>query len=94
MPPHNREFFQCDFDIAGSYASMVADAEVLKVRREGKTMRNAACTSDLLNERHGSLTSVQVLVEILLDLSLGTFEVKLNHRGLLDAMLEIAGERG
>jgi hypothetical protein len=27
-----REFFQCDFDVAGSYASMVADAEVLKVR--------------------------------------------------------------
>ena len=59
----DREFFQCDFDIAGSYATMVADAEVLKV-----------------------------LVEILTDLQLGTFEVKLNHRGLLDAMLEIAGE--
>lgn len=26
-----REFFQCDFDIAGTYASMVPDAEVLKV---------------------------------------------------------------
>jgi len=26
-----REFFQCDFDIAGSYAAMVPDAEVLKV---------------------------------------------------------------
>jgi histidyl-tRNA synthetase len=26
-----REFFQCDFDIAGSYATMVPDAEVLKV---------------------------------------------------------------
>ena len=24
----HREFFQCDFDIAGSYATMVADAEV------------------------------------------------------------------
>ena len=28
-----REFFQCDFDVAGAYAPMVADAEVLKVRR-------------------------------------------------------------
>lgn len=28
-----REFFQCDFDIAGNYAPMAADAEVLKVRR-------------------------------------------------------------
>ena len=27
-----REFFQCDFDIAGNYAPMAADAEVLKVR--------------------------------------------------------------
>ena len=57
-----REFYQCDFDIAGSYASMVADAEVVKV-----------------------------LVEILSDLHLGEFEVKLNHRQLLDAMLDIAG---
>jgi histidyl-tRNA synthetase len=34
---------------------------------------------------------VQVVVEILTDLKLGAFEVKLNHRGILDAMLEIAG---
>jgi histidyl-tRNA synthetase len=27
-----REFFQCDFDIAGSYPTMVPDAEVVKVR--------------------------------------------------------------
>ena len=27
-----REFFQCDFDIAGPHPPMVADAEVLKVR--------------------------------------------------------------
>jgi hypothetical protein len=26
-----REFYQCDFDIAGNYASMTADAEILKV---------------------------------------------------------------
>lgn len=29
-----REFFQCDFDIAGEYPAMVADAEVLKVMTE------------------------------------------------------------
>lgn len=57
-----REFFQCDFDVAGAYAVMVADAEVLKV-----------------------------LVEIVSDLQLGEFEVKLNHRRLLDAMLDISG---
>jgi histidyl-tRNA synthetase len=27
-----REFYQCDFDIAGAYPSMVPDAEVLRVR--------------------------------------------------------------
>ncbi|KAL6750380.1 hypothetical protein V8C86DRAFT_855743 [Haematococcus lacustris] len=57
-----REFFQCDFDVAGAYSCMVADAEVIKV-----------------------------LTEILTDLKLGEFEIKLNHRKLLDAMLDIAG---
>lgn len=61
-PPPGREFFQCDFDVAGTYPTMVADAEVLKV-----------------------------LTEILGDLALGEFTVKLNHRRLLDAMLAIAG---
>ena len=32
-----------------------------------------------------------MLVEILDDLDLGEYEVKLNHRRLLDAMLDIAG---
>lgn len=36
---------------------------------------------------------LKVLTEILDDLDLGgTYEVKINHRGLLDAMLAIAGE--
>lgn len=35
--------------------------------------------------------SAQVLVEILDELRLGEYEVKLNHRRLLDAMLDIAG---
>ena len=34
---------------------------------------------------------LKVLVEILTDLQLGQFTVKLNHRKLLDAMLAIAG---
>lgn len=29
-----REFYQCDFDIAGQYAPMVPDSEVLKVLTE------------------------------------------------------------
>jgi histidyl-tRNA synthetase len=57
-----REFYQCDFDIAGEYAPMVPDAEV-----------------------------VTVAVEILRSLPVGDFTVKLNHRGILDGMLELAG---
>jgi len=57
-----REFFQCDFDIAGTYPSMVPDAEVLKV-----------------------------LTEALTQLDLGEFVVKLNHRGILDGMMEVCG---
>ena len=64
-PARPREFFQCDFDIAGAYPAMVPDAEVLKV-----------------------------VTEVVDDLGLGAYEIKLNHRGLLDAMLAIAGELG
>lgn len=57
-----REFYQCDFDIAGSFAHMVPDAEVLGV-----------------------------LCEILSALPVGEFVVRLNHRKLLDACLEVSG---
>uniref|UniRef100_A0A0C9QXR6 Histidine--tRNA ligase, cytoplasmic n=1 Tax=Wollemia nobilis TaxID=56998 RepID=A0A0C9QXR6_9CONI len=57
-----REFYQCDFDIAGQYPSMVPDFEVIKV-----------------------------LTELLDELDIGDYEVKLNHRKLLDGMLEICG---
>lgn len=30
-----REFYQCDFDIAGEYEPMIPDAEVLLVHRRG-----------------------------------------------------------
>ncbi|KAL2630304.1 hypothetical protein R1flu_014990 [Riccia fluitans] len=58
-----REFYQCDFDIAGAqYPSMIPDFEVLKV-----------------------------LTEMLDELDIGDYEVKLNHRKFLDGMLEICG---
>lgn len=57
-----REFYQCDFDIAGVYGRMVPDSECLAV----------AC-------------------EILDALPIGDFGVKLNHRRLLDAILDICG---
>ncbi|KAH9307464.1 hypothetical protein KI387_035375 [Taxus chinensis] len=57
-----REFYQCDFDIAGQHALMVPDFEVIKV-----------------------------LTELLDELDIGDYEVKLNHRKLLDGMLEICG---
>lgn len=57
-----REFYQCDFDIAGNYATMMPDAEVLSVA-----------------------------VDILSSVPIGPFTIKLNHRKLLDATLDIAG---
>ncbi|KAH7672126.1 Histidine-tRNA ligase/ATP phosphoribosyltransferase regulatory subunit protein [Dioscorea alata] len=57
-----REFYQCDFDIAGQYEPMEPDFEV-----------------------------VRVLTELLNELSIGDYEIKLNHRKLLDGMLEICG---
>jgi len=57
-----REFYQCDFDIAGSYAPMVPDAEVLSVA-----------------------------AEILSQLPIGDFEIKINHRKLLDSIFDVCG---
>mmetsp|Transcript_11100 Transcript_11100/g.24501 ORF Transcript_11100/g.24501 Transcript_11100/m.24501 type:complete len:640 (+) Transcript_11100:1165-3084(+) len=57
-----REFYQCDFDIAGLYGRMVPDAECVAV----------AC-------------------EILNSLPIGDFGLKVNHRKLLDSILEISG---
>ena len=57
-----REFYQCDFDIAGQYGLMIPDAEVVKV-----------------------------LVEILSQLNIGGFLIKINHRKFLDAMIELSG---
>lgn len=58
-----REFYQCDFDIAGpNYGKMIPDAEVIKV-----------------------------VVEILTKLDIGGFNIKLNHRLLLDAVVNLSG---
>ncbi|KAI9082182.1 hypothetical protein K1719_035922 [Acacia pycnantha] len=58
----NREFYQCDFDIAGQFEKMGPDFEILR-----------------------SLT------EVLDELDIGDYEIKLNHRKLLDGMMEICG---
>ena len=57
-----REFYQCDFDIAGAYGPMIADAD-----------------------------AVSVMVEILRELPIGQFIVKLSHRRRLDGLMEICG---
>lgn len=57
-----REFYQCDYDIAGKYDIMIPEADVLSV----------AC---------GILSSLPI----------GDFIFKLNHRKLLDSMMEICG---
>ncbi|KAI3647313.1 hypothetical protein MP228_007534 [Amoeboaphelidium protococcarum] len=57
-----REFYQCDYDIAGVYERMVPDSEC-----------------------------VRVMCEILKELDIGQFVVKINHRQILDGMFEACG---
>ncbi|KAJ8050404.1 Histidine--tRNA ligase, cytoplasmic [Holothuria leucospilota] len=57
-----REFYQCDFDIAGPADPMITDAECIKI-----------------------------VYEILSDLKLGNFVIKVNHRLLLDGLFEVCG---
>lgn len=57
-----REFFQCDFDVAGGASPMIPDAEVL-----------------------------EVVAEILTELEVGGFVIKLNNRKFLDCIVELCG---
>ncbi|XP_078509574.1 histidine--tRNA ligase, cytoplasmic-like isoform X2 [Lissotriton helveticus] len=57
-----REFYQCDFDIAGQYDAMIPDAECLKI-----------------------------VHEILSELQLGDFLIKVNDRRILDGMFAVCG---
>ena len=57
-----REFYQCDYDIAGSYDKMLPDVECIKI-----------------------------IAEILTKMDVGEFQIKLNHRKLLDGMFEVCG---
>lgn len=57
-----REFYQCDYDMAGDYGLMTAEADVLSL----------AC-------------------EIFVELGFTEFEVRLNHRCLLDGMMRVCG---
>ena len=57
-----REFCQCDFDIAGEYDPMIPDAEILTI-----------------------------LNEVLRDLRIGTYKIRINNRQLLDAVFQLAG---
>jgi len=61
-----REFFQCDFDIAGQHQlSTAADAEC-----------------------------VAVMAQILDELEIGRYQIKINNRQLLDAFMEVCGVPG
>ncbi|XP_043924964.1 histidine--tRNA ligase, cytoplasmic isoform X1 [Protopterus annectens] len=57
-----REFYQCDFDIAGEYDPMLPDAECLRI-----------------------------IYEILGELQIGEFLIKVNDRRILDGMFAVCG---
>ncbi|KCZ75020.1 hypothetical protein H311_04009, partial [Anncaliia algerae PRA109] len=54
-----REFFQCDFDIAGSYKSMVADAETICIVAECLRQMNLGSFKIKIN--HRSILNAMVL---------------------------------
>uniref|UniRef100_I1KQ70 Histidine--tRNA ligase, cytoplasmic n=1 Tax=Glycine max TaxID=3847 RepID=I1KQ70_SOYBN len=60
-----REFYQCDFDIAG--------------------------TPGLSEIMGPDFEVVRILTELLDELDIGEYEIKLNHRKLLDGMMQICG---
>jgi histidyl-tRNA synthetase len=57
-----REFYQCDFDIAGQYDPMIPEMECIRI-----------------------------VHEVLSDLNLGDFEIKVNDRRLLDGVMAVCG---
>jgi len=57
-----REFYQCDFDIAGNYDAMLPDAECVKI-----------------------------VDQILTSMDVGKFQIKVNHRMILDGIFEVCG---
>lgn len=62
-----REFYQCDFDIAGSYDRMLPDAEILRI------------VCEIFGDRGLRWTSK------------GGFNIKINHRKILDGIFEVCG---
>lgn len=68
-----REFYQCDYDIAGLYGRMIADTDVVSVGIE------------ILKSLPIGMSSLLVCDAV------GSFMIKVNHRKLLDGMMEICG---
>ena len=62
-----REFYQCDFDIAGAYDRMVPDAEILRIVCEVFGEQGLGWTGE------------------------GGFNIKINHRKVLDGIFEVCG---
>ena len=62
-----REFYQCDFDIAGAYDRMVPDAEIIRIVCEVFGKGGLGWTGP------------------------GAFNIKINHRKVLDGIFEVCG---
>ena len=76
-----REFYQCDYDIAGESESMIPDAECLRVMVEVLSELNI-----------GAFTIKVGHILFSEDIRLGIYGFsKLNHRMLLDGIFEISG---
>ena len=111
-----REFYQCDYDIAGVYPLMVADSEALKVLTEildtlpgqslrpsslpdmgcgmGRRVLAAFASSTLVSFLPHRLLlthAVHVSFVSFVSAGIGPYQVRLNHRKLLDGMMQLCG---
>ncbi|KAK3015904.1 hypothetical protein RJ639_007640 [Escallonia herrerae] len=87
-----REFYQCDFDIAGDYKTVAPDSEVVKILTELLDELNigdyeVAFHIATINHSLFFVLLLLILCRLINFLS----QIKLNHRKLLDGMLEICG---
>ena len=74
-----REFYQCDFDIAGEYDAMIPDAECVKI------------VNEILNAVDVGKFVIKVGLEQKLVSKSSKLSWQVNHRKILDGIFEVCG---
>jgi histidyl-tRNA synthetase len=74
-----REFYQCDFDIAGEYDPMIPDAEILRI------------VNEVFNSLGWENFTVGISELMSLNYHSPALQIKINHRKILDGIFKVAG---